>query len=75
MPLTFEQIPDADRPPTGAPASTVRKDLKATASHRRTVLRGVTLGAFTIGAAALDWSGTFGSSKARAETGPGGLQG
>ncbi|OLB78040.1 MAG: hypothetical protein AUI14_14430 [Actinobacteria bacterium 13_2_20CM_2_71_6] len=79
MSLTFEQIPDHDRPTgeggTGRFAkSTALKDLKVTGG-RRTVLRAVALGAMTIGATALDWAGAFGTRGARAEFGPYAMQG
>jgi hypothetical protein len=73
--LTLEQIPDAEGASPGAASTTMLADLKATRSRRRTVLRGVALGAMTVGATALDWSGLFSGRAARAETGPGGLWG
>jgi hypothetical protein len=50
-------------------------DVNATRSRRRAVLRGVALGAMTLCATALDWSGLFAGRAARAETSPGGLWG
>ena len=75
MSLTLEQIPDADVASPGAASTTMLTDLKATRTRRRAVLRGVALGAMTLGATALDWSGLFTGRAARAETSPGGLWG
>lgn len=74
MSLTFEQIPDHDQPPPGAKNTTALKNLNVPGG-RRTVLRAMALGAMTVGATALNWSGTFGNRKAAAETGPYALQG
>jgi hypothetical protein len=74
MSLAFEQIPDYGRAPAGAPKTSALKDLKVRGG-RRTVLRAVALGVLTVGATALDLAGVFGTSRARAETGPYGLQG
>jgi hypothetical protein len=72
--LTFEQIPDHDQPPPGASRTTALAELTVTGG-RRTVLRAMALGAMTVGATALSWSGAFGTRKAAAETGPYALQG
>lgn len=71
---TFEQIPDQDKAPVDAVPTRALKQLKVTGG-RRTVLRAAALGAMTIGAAALDWTGVFGTKRAKAETGPFGMQG
>jgi hypothetical protein len=75
MLLTFEQIPEAGQSLPGATATTALKDLPVPLARRRAVLRGVVLGAMTVGAAALDWTGVFGSRAARAETAPYGMLG
>jgi hypothetical protein len=71
MSLTFDQIPDYDQAPADAPGTTALTELPSR-SGRRTVLRAAALGAVTIGTLALTW---VGGRKARAETGPLGLQG
>jgi hypothetical protein len=72
--LTFEQIPDHDRPPPAATRTSALKDLRVSGG-RRSVLRAAALGAITAGAAALDWAGVFGTRSARAEVGRYALQG
>jgi hypothetical protein len=76
VPLSFAQIPNHDRPPAAVPAtpSTALRAMPLT-GRRRTVLKGMALGALTLGAAALDWSGVFRGRPARAETGPFSLAG
>ncbi|MGC9671157.1 hypothetical protein ACNTMW_32000 [Planosporangium sp. 12N6] len=74
MSLTFDQIPDHDRPPPGAAATSALEDLTVT-GRRRTVLRAAALGAMTLGATALDWAGILTTRGARAETGLYALQG
>jgi hypothetical protein len=85
MPLTIEQIPDLETAP-GSPASpgapgapgagrpVAMTGLKLPA-RRRTVLRAVALGALTLGASALDWTGAVRTRRARAEIGRFGLPG
>ncbi|WP_026422693.1 hypothetical protein [Actinokineospora inagensis] len=66
MALTLADIPDHE---AGTGRSTALADLEFT-GRRRTVLRGITLGALTLGAAALAFP-----RRARAETGPNALSG
>jgi hypothetical protein len=72
--LSYTQIPEHDRPPADARPSTALRALPLR-TGRRNVLRAAVLGGLTLGAAALDWAGTFGTRPARAETGPNALQG
>lgn len=74
MTLTLDSIPNHDDAPSGAGRTNVLKDLNQT-SGRRAVLRGMALGAATLGAVALNWSTGLGARKAQAESGPYGLQG
>jgi hypothetical protein len=67
--LTFDQIPDLETAPANATATSALSGLTVT-GNRRTILRAATLGAVTIGAFVLNWT-----NRARAETGPAGLQG
>jgi hypothetical protein len=74
MTFTLTEIPLSDAPAdAGAPAEPTKALAKLPAS-RRTVLRGVTVSALTVGALALTW-GTPRGQRAAAETGPGGLKG
>jgi hypothetical protein len=74
MSLTVDQIPDHELAAPGAARSTALTGLTGPA-RRRTVLRGIALGALTVGASALNWSGAVTTRRARAETGRYGLQG
>lgn len=71
---TLTEIPEYDKAPQDARPTEALKDLKV-GGGRRTVLRAAALGAMTIGAATLDWSGVFGTKSAKAETGPAGMWG
>lgn len=74
MTLTLDNIPAHDEEPERSARTTALKDLNPK-SGRRTLLRGMALGAATIGAVALNVSAGLGNRKANAETGPYGLQG
>nr|MDQ3579895.1 hypothetical protein [Actinomycetota bacterium] len=70
MALAFDLIPEHDRDHDhGAGRTTALRDLKPT-GRRRTVLKAITLGALTIGSAAMVLPG-----RAKAETGPNALSG
>jgi hypothetical protein len=72
MSLTFDQIPDAEVAPADAAGPTTALSRLTVSSNRRTVLRAAALGVVTIGTLALS---VVPGRKARAETGPFGLQG
>jgi hypothetical protein len=74
MTITLESIPDHNETPNNASPTTVLQDLNPP-SGRRTLLRAMMLGAATVGATVLNWSSRIGVGKAKAETGPYGLQG
>lgn len=74
MTFTLTDIPLTESPAdTESPATTTLGELR-TPTSRRSVLRGVTVSALTVGALALTW-GTSRTQRAAAETGPGGLTG
>ena len=66
MTLKLDDIPDHDVAPDGAEKTAALKDLNPS-SGRRAMLRGMALGAATIGAVALNVSAGVGPRKAHAE--------
>src|SRR5262245_50999902 len=72
MTLTLDGIPDKEDVPENAEPTRALTRVKA---GRRSVLRGVALGAMTLGAVTVNWTNKFTAAPAYAESGPGGVQG
>jgi len=75
MPLTLADIPDHFEAPAGAAPTRALRDVSQRPARRRSVIRGIALGALTVGASVATFATLDRRSVARAETGPGGLLG
>lgn len=74
MTLVSARIPDLDHPAPGAAETRAGRKLTG-GGTRRAFLRAVALGALTIGATALDWTGLSRVRRADAESSPYGMPG
>jgi hypothetical protein len=73
--LTLESIPDTEVAPADAKPTLALTELSTAPAARRTILRGMVLGALTVGATAATWSSKLTTKAARAETSPTGVKG